>query len=125
MLRAYSVLIRPLQFTDSVLPATCEYSTPIAIVFVSDPGQPHKLISKNITQLYSLTPAEARVLIELCNGFNRVQIAEQLNIGIDAVHSHLQKIFEKTGTHRQAELINLIRNSPLEYWQPLADNYEI
>ena len=121
----YHVLIRPLQFTDSVLSATCEYTEPIAIVFVSNPEQINELTSKTIAQLYGLSPAEARVLIELSNGFDRAQIAERLNIGIDAVHAHLHKIFNKTGTHRQTELINLIRTSPLEYWQPLTDSYEI
>jgi DNA-binding CsgD family transcriptional regulator len=119
--RAYNILIQPLQFTDSVVPATCKFSVPVAIIYVSDPEQIHKLTSKTFYQLYKLTPAEARVMVELTNGFNREQIAEQLDIGIDAVHAHLQKIFKKTGTHRQAELINLIRNSPIDYWRSSSD----
>jgi DNA-binding CsgD family transcriptional regulator len=35
-------------------------------------------------------------------------IAEELSVSVTTVKTHLRHVFEKTGTHRQAELVRLV-----------------
>jgi DNA-binding CsgD family transcriptional regulator len=45
--------------------------------------------------------------IELMQGARLTVAAEMLGIATSTAKSHLKRIFEKTGAHRQAELIRL------------------
>lgn len=57
---------------------------------------------------FHLTPAEAAVAVQLSQGLSLKQTAGKLNISIWTARSHLRAIFQKTGTHRQAELVSLL-----------------
>jgi DNA-binding CsgD family transcriptional regulator len=57
--------------------------------------------------LFALTPAEARVVSQLVLGRGLTKAASRLNIATSTARSHLTKISEKTGTHRQAELVRV------------------
>jgi DNA-binding CsgD family transcriptional regulator len=59
-------------------------------------------------QLYGLTPAEERVVRGVIEVGSASAVAELLGIGPSTVKKHLEHVFEKTGTRRQAELVNLI-----------------
>jgi DNA-binding CsgD family transcriptional regulator len=56
---------------------------------------------------YELTRIEARVLAEILIGEGRRRVSERPEIGATTVRSHLQKVFLKTGTSKQAELVRL------------------
>lgn len=58
--------------------------------------------------LFDLTPAEARVARAICAGETVEQIASGLGITRNTVRIHLRRVFAKTGTHRQAELVRLV-----------------
>ncbi len=47
--------------------------------------------------LNSLTPTELRVLRLYCNGFERVEIMQKLNISQSSLKSHISSILNKTG----------------------------
>ncbi len=49
------------------------------------------------TILNSLTPTELRVLRLYCNGFERSEIMEKLNISQSSLKSHISSILNKTG----------------------------
>jgi DNA-binding CsgD family transcriptional regulator len=57
---------------------------------------------------YGLTPAEADVALEIVKGEGRDACAARLGITTATVRAHLGRIFEKTGVHRQAELVHLL-----------------
>ncbi len=57
---------------------------------------------------YDLTPAEATIVMRIPGSRGLKTIAEQLGISLATVRCHLQRAFEKTGTHRQAELVQLL-----------------
>jgi len=57
--------------------------------------------------LFSLTPAEVRTLERLIAGDTLAEAAATLGVSITTVRTHLARIFDKTGTSRQAELIGL------------------
>ena len=60
---------------------------------------------------YDLTPAESRLAAHLMNGCSLAEAAKQLRIRRDTAKSHLKKIFSKTHTHRQSELVRLLLQS--------------
>ncbi|MGH6801074.1 MAG: helix-turn-helix transcriptional regulator [Methylocella sp.] len=57
--------------------------------------------------LFGLTSAEARVVSQLVSGGGLTKAASHLNIARSTARSHLTNILEKTGTHRQAELVRV------------------
>ncbi|HUI21777.1 MAG TPA: LuxR C-terminal-related transcriptional regulator [Methylocella sp.] len=57
--------------------------------------------------LFTLTSAEARVVAELISGGGLAKAATRLNIARSTARAHLTHILEKTGTHRQAELVRV------------------
>jgi DNA-binding CsgD family transcriptional regulator len=58
-------------------------------------------------EYFGLTSAEARVLSELVSGGGITRAAARLNIAASTAQTHVKHILEKTGTHRQAELVRL------------------
>ena len=61
-----------------------------------------------LAALFNLTRTEARVLAEIAAGSTLLDVARALNIGASTAKTHLLKIFAKTGTHRQADLVRLV-----------------
>jgi DNA-binding CsgD family transcriptional regulator len=57
--------------------------------------------------LFGLTAAEARVLAQLIAGDGLKMSANRLNIAQSTARTHLAHILEKTGAHRQAELVRV------------------
>jgi DNA-binding CsgD family transcriptional regulator len=58
-------------------------------------------------EYFDLTSAEARVLAQLISGEGLTVAARHLDIARSTARTHLARILEKTGTHRQAELVRL------------------
>ena len=63
---------------------------------------------------FGLTLAEIALIHELTGGSSLQTAADKLNIKIATARTHLHRIFAKTGTKRQAELIRLMLTS--EHW---------
>jgi DNA-binding CsgD family transcriptional regulator len=65
--------------------------------------------------LYKLTPAELRVLMAMVEVGGVPEVAPMLGISETTVKTHLQRIFDKTGSNRQADLVKLVAGytSPL------------
>jgi len=62
---------------------------------------------KVFSELFSLTTAEMRVLALLLLGGSVNHAAAQLNIAQSTAQTHMKRILDKTGTHRQAELVKI------------------
>jgi len=80
-------------------------------VFMQDPIQIPLMPGEAFARLHGLTGAELRVLLALSQGLGAMESAELLGIGEPTVRTHLQRIFSKTGTSRQAELLSLLHRS--------------
>ena len=65
-----------------------------------------------LMELYNLSPAEARLTQLLIKGKSVEEITTKINISRHTVKTQLKSIFQKTDTHRQAELIGKILTSP-------------
>lgn len=61
-----------------------------------------------VGSLFELTPSEQRVLSCIARGATVKATAAHLAIGEATVRTHLLRIFDKTGVHRQPELIALV-----------------
>jgi DNA-binding CsgD family transcriptional regulator len=57
---------------------------------------------------FDLTPAEARLVLCLITGESLRPCARALGIKYETLRGHLKSIFQKTNTHRQAELMMVV-----------------
>ena len=69
-----------------------------------------------IAKAYKLTPTELRVLLAIVEVGGVPEVAEALGVGSETVRTHLRRVYEKTGVHRQADLVKLVAS----YISPLA-----
>jgi len=80
----------------------------VAAVFVQkvslDMPSPQDVIAK----FYKLTPTERRVLFAIVEIGGVPEVAEAMGISTSTVKTHLRRLFAKTGTDRQAELVKLV-----------------
>ncbi len=83
-----------------------------AAVFVSDPERQPELRQDALVGLYGLTAAEARLVEALARGRSLDHVADGLGITRETVRTHLRRIYSKTDTHRQAELVSLVLCGP-------------
>jgi DNA-binding CsgD family transcriptional regulator len=60
-----------------------------------------------LAELFQLSPAEHRLAELLAQGLPLESCAARLNVSINTVRTQLRALFRKTGTTRQAQLINL------------------
>jgi DNA-binding CsgD family transcriptional regulator len=77
----------------------------VATAVGSGPGGPSTSI---LAGLFDLTPAEARVAIDLTAGLTLAQVAQRSGITTKTARTYLERIFAKTGTHRQVELVAML-----------------
>jgi DNA-binding CsgD family transcriptional regulator len=61
-----------------------------------------------LSQIFGLTPAEARLASELAAGNTLTKSAEALHISWETARTQLKAVFAKTKTHRQGELVALL-----------------
>ncbi|MDX7952426.1 helix-turn-helix transcriptional regulator [Lichenihabitans sp. Uapishka_5] len=79
----------------------------VAAVFVSPSAAPPQMPADALSLLYALTPAETRVFEMVVGGQTQGEIASTLGLAVSTVKTHLLRLFEKTGSKRQADLIKL------------------
>jgi DNA-binding CsgD family transcriptional regulator/PAS domain-containing protein len=81
------------------------------VVIVADPGMKNTNTIGKVALLHGLTPAEKRLLEVMLTGARATQAAETLGIAAETARTHLKRIFSKTGTSRQAELMRLFMDA--------------
>jgi DNA-binding CsgD family transcriptional regulator len=84
-------------------------------VFVQKAALEARSPLEEIARIYKLTPSELRVLVAVVEVGGVRETAEALGIGEPTVKTHLNRLFTKTGTSRQADLVKLMArfSSPL------------
>jgi DNA-binding CsgD family transcriptional regulator/PAS domain-containing protein len=76
-------------------------------IFVRDPDSDH-LSAAKIAGTFGLTEAEARAAIAVSQSHGVADAASALGLSPNTVKTTLQRVFAKTGTHSQAELVRLL-----------------
>ena len=64
-----------------------------------------------LTGLFDLTPAEARLAAALTAGHSLKAVAANSSITYSTARTYLDRIFTKTGTHHQAQLVSLLKGT--------------
>jgi FixJ family two-component response regulator len=95
-----------------VLPIAGASDQPLLAVLVSDPDRRATSSDATLQHLYGLTTSEARLAVRLLQGLSLETAAGQLGIATNTARVHLRRIFEKTGTGRQVDLVSLLLCGP-------------
>lgn len=75
---------------------------------------------RNISELFNLTRAEARLAALLVSGYNLKDAAARLGIGFGTARNYLIRIFRKTGTNQQGVLVAVLKTI-----QPLCSAHTV
>jgi DNA-binding CsgD family transcriptional regulator len=75
-----------------------------------------------VMDAYGLTQAEARVALAASSGGTIPEIASQLALSQNTIKTHLRKVFAKTATNRQTELVRLMSSIGLLRAKPQRDD---
>jgi DNA-binding CsgD family transcriptional regulator/PAS domain-containing protein len=102
--RPYVVHVLPSHRRDADEPLR----QPMALVLIIDPEDEPEPAAALLRRLFRLTDAEADVALRMMHGADLKEISEELSLSLTTVRTHLQHIFDKTDTHRQAELVRLL-----------------
>lgn len=78
------------------------------LLVVTSAGRENDIDPKIIEGLFDLTPTEAAIARDLARGDSLNAIALRRGVAVGTVRSQLKAIFNKTGTHRQADLVRLL-----------------
>ncbi|TWT11618.1 helix-turn-helix transcriptional regulator [Reyranella sp. CPCC 100927] len=90
------------RFADAALPDAS------VLLFFIDPSHNARIPVDWLMNAYGLTAAEAKVALVAASGVAVAKMADQLGLSTNTIKTHLQQVFAKTGTNRQAELARLM-----------------
>jgi DNA-binding CsgD family transcriptional regulator len=101
------VNIKALNYQSPALP---EYRR-VLIVSFFDLTQKVPIDEDLLQNTYDLTASEVRVCSLLANNETVESVAEKLRISTNTARTHIKRIFSKTGSSRQSDLVKLIMNA--------------
>lgn len=84
--------------------------TRVLLVTLSDPDARPAVTAHSLRRLYGLTATEASVAIALAAGTSPAEISARNEVSLYTTKAHMRRIFEKTGTRRQSEVMRLVLN---------------
>jgi DNA-binding CsgD family transcriptional regulator len=105
---SFNVLVTPVHLR----PISPSAQQPAAAAFISDPECHFEAPVQTLGHLFALSHAEARLAAVLIKGSSLREASEELSVSLSTVRTQLKKLFEKTGTNRQATLIRAFLMSP-------------
>ena len=100
MREAYEMLLVSLE--------ECKHAEVPTVVFLCDPYQEDIADPLILQATHDLTRTEAVVASKLVDGYSLEEIAEELGVELSTARSHLKRIFLKTNTHRQSDLVRVL-----------------
>ena len=113
--------VSPITLTLSPLPQAGAWTAaaetdgaglPACLVLIDDCGV------SALAREYHLTPAETRLVEAVMVGKGLSWAARELGVGRSTAQSHMDKVFQKTRTNRQAELVALAHAGRQTSWHP-------
>jgi DNA-binding CsgD family transcriptional regulator len=82
--------------------------TPRAMIVARVPDASVTVRPEALCERFSLSPAEARLAVDLAHGAPLKDIAQRRGLAFGTVRAQLASIFDKTGVHRQSELVKVV-----------------
>lgn len=83
----------------------------LALVFVSDPGQPTPTVPDLLASQFGLSPTEARIAARLAAGDRIEEIADARKVSQETVRGQVKHVLAKTDTRSQGQLVSLVYRS--------------
>lgn len=83
-----------------------------AVMMIYNPDRPPVERTEVITQVYDLSTQESALVCAIAAGESLEDIARDNMRSLEAVRSQLKRVFRKTGTSRQTELVRLVLSGP-------------
>lgn len=102
--RSFALMLTPLM--DAPLGSHAHDA--VAAIFVSDPEAGLSSATEVLETVYSLTHSEAQLVRLLSQGMSLEEVAQARGVSINTARSHLKRVFSKTDTKRQGELVRLV-----------------
>jgi DNA-binding CsgD family transcriptional regulator len=83
---------------------------PCAMILISDTSRSTaaQAAPQDLRDVFALTPTEAAIASRLADGQGVKTIAKGMGTSVSTVRTHLHRLFNKTGTRRQADLVRLV-----------------
>jgi DNA-binding CsgD family transcriptional regulator len=106
-----------LPLTSGMRHQTCLAYTAAAALFVSRAKMFVPSPPEVIGKAFRLTPSELRVLLAIVELGSVARVGAALGISVSTVKTHLRRVFEKTGSARQVDLVKLVA----AYASPLTE----
>lgn len=103
----FEVLIMPLK-SHHVLPG----KRTAAVMFVVDPNHRVRPAKELLEKLYGLTPAEARVAVQLSNGAPLQEVSDKLGVSRNTLKTQISGLYGKLGINRQSDLVRILAQVP-------------
>jgi DNA-binding CsgD family transcriptional regulator len=97
-------MVTPVQRRPDDTVISTNWPSQTALVILCDLDGPASLPVGSMAEAYGLMEAEARVAETAAGGAAIGAIARQHGLSPNTIKTHLRRIYEKTGTSRQAEL---------------------
>ncbi len=104
------MLVKPIQ--DRSLSAK---NPPVAVAYVSGDRWSSADRCDQLVDLFDLLPSEARLAWAIAQGRSIAEAAEHLGLTIETARNYSKKIYSKTGSRGQAELVRNILTSVLAF----------
>jgi DNA-binding CsgD family transcriptional regulator len=106
--KPYIVQATPL----SSLSSSRETAPARVVLRIDDPESRRSPLLDSLKTEFGLTRAEAGLALRLAGGQSLAEAAQELNVTLNTVRTHLKRIFSKTDTRRQGELVSLLLTTP-------------
>jgi DNA-binding CsgD family transcriptional regulator len=101
----YRIVVRP-------VPADSDERKVAFFALLYAPNGLHGISIEVLHQVYGLTPAQSAVARSLFAGRSVEETANELDLSLNTVRSHLKQIFTKCEVNSQAELLHLLAMGP-------------
>ena len=108
----HSLLVGVMPFRGVSGPSTLSSGGARAVLTLFDATRPTPDTREELRTLYGLSAAEADVCWRVANGDTVARIAKEAGRSRETVRSQLKRVFAKTGTKRQPELVRVVLLGP-------------
>ena len=106
--RSLFVMVSPIERGDDETVTSRSWPSRAALVVMCDSDRAPSVPAEIMAAVFGLTEAEARVAEAASSGSALGEIAGRLGVSPNTVKTHLRRVYEKTGTKRQAELARVM-----------------
>lgn len=108
----------PLQVMVYPVPADTLAHGSAAAVFIFDPECDRSPDVNGLRLLFGLTRTEAQLAAALSRGDSLDDYCSATGVTTNTARTHLKRVLEKTGTHRQAQLVSVLARTAASYRPP-------